>query len=109
MDIKSAKFDVKATCGEKFLLTGIRPAYAYVNGTRAPEPHGHTYSVVLPERRYAELEVAIEGPPLMEAPENVQEVRFAGLELQVKWSPLTKGDSIAGVATGIIPVPAGKA
>lgn len=108
MDIKNAKFDVTATCGEKFLLTGIRPAYAYVNGTRAPEPHGHTYSVVLPERRYAELEVSIEGPPLMEAPENVQEVRLAGLELQIKWSPATKGNYIGATATGIAPVPAGK-
>lgn len=102
MDIRLAKFDPKGTCGNQYYLTGVRPVYDYKDGNRAAEPHGYAYTVVLPERKFADLDVVIEGPALMEAPENTQEVRFVGLELVVKWSK-DKGNYIAGVATGIAP------
>ena len=103
MDIKLAKIDPKVTCGRQYYLTGVRPVYAYINGVRAAEPHAYAYSVVLPERKFADLDVVIEGPALMEAPDNAVEVTIAGLELVVKWSK-DKGNYIAGTATGIAPV-----
>ena len=82
MDIKLAKLDTKATCGRQYYLIGVRPVYAYENGNRAAEPHAYAYTVVLPERKFAELDVVIEGGSLMEAPENTQEVSIIGLDLQ---------------------------
>ena len=103
MDIKHVKIDTKATCGAKLLLTGLRPVFAYKDGIRAAEPHAYAYSVVLPERKYAELDVVVEGPAQLDAPDNAVEVTITGLELVVKWSK-DKGNYIAGVATGIAPV-----
>ena len=107
MDIKLAKLDTKATCGRQYYLIGVRPVYAYENGNRAAEPHAYAYTVVLPERKFAELDVVIEGGSLMEAPENTQEVSIIGLDLQVKWNK-DKGNYIAGVATGIASAPSNK-
>ena len=103
MDIKLAKIDPKATCGRQYYLTGVRPVYAYKDGNRAAEPHAYAYSVVLPERKYAELDVVVEGPAQLDAPDNAVEVTITGLELVVKWSK-DRGNYIAGVATGIAPV-----
>ena len=107
MDIRLAKLNVKATCGSTFYLTGLRPVYAYENGNRAAEPHAFVYAVVLPERKFAELDVLIEGSAQMDPPENTQEVTFVGLELVVKWSK-DRGNYIAGVAAGIAPVSTSK-
>lgn len=104
MNIKFAIMNAKATCGSIFVLTGVRPVYDYVNGTRAAQPHGYAYDLKLPERKYEDLSVVIEGEALMPAPDNAVEVVLNGLELEIKWSR-DKGNYIAGTATGIAPAP----
>ena len=100
MKLKNGKYDVRKTCGNQMLLTGIVARYNYSDGKRVGEPIGHSYTVVVPSCMYDQLTVYIQGACNIEAPVEPTPVKFEGLELVVKWSK-SEGDHIAGEASGI--------
>ena len=103
MNIKHAKMNVRATCGDSFILTDISPVYNYVDGKRVGDPVAYSYTVILPQRKYETLRVRIAGDCLMAVPDDPVEVKVDNLQLEIKWSA-HDGNYIAGTATGIAPV-----
>lgn len=104
MNIKYAKLNIKGTCGNSFILTEVKPYYAYKDGKRIGDPLGYNYTVILPERKFEKLQVRIEGTCQLEAPEDSVPVVFTDLQLEIKWSQ-SDGNYIAGIATGISMLP----
>lgn len=100
MNIKLAKLHIKETCGNTFILTEVKPYFAYQEGKRVGDPLGYNYTVILPERKYEKLQVKIAGVCQLEAPEDSVPVVFVDLQLEIRWSQ-SDGNYIAGTATGI--------
>lgn len=103
MKLKYARMNVRATCGDSYILAEITPSYVYVDGKRVGEPVGYTYTVILPARKYESLRVRIDGPLLIEDLDEPIEVKIENLSLDIRWSQ-SEGNYIAGTATGIAPV-----
>ena len=88
------------TVGSKFWLTEVIPAYQYANGQRTDTITGYKYTIALPERGLEKVNVRIDGPKLMEAPESsFVEVKFDGLELYFYWQ--NNLPQVGAKATGI--------
>ena len=100
MKIKYGKLDVAETCGNQYVLTEVAPVYNYVDGKRAGAPVAYTYVVVLPERKYEQLRVRIDGACTLEIPDEPLQVFFDNLELEIRWSQ-SEGNYIAATATGV--------
>lgn len=100
MNIKCARLSTKATCGNSFILTEVKPYYAYADGQRVGDPIGYTYTVILPEKKFEKLKVKIEGTCQIESPEDSVAVIFTDLQLEIKWSQ-SDGNYIAATATDI--------
>lgn len=103
MHLKYAKLNTRATCGDSFLLTEVNPVYNYIDGKRSGNPVAYNYTVILPQRKYEQLRIRIDGDCIMEAPEDPLNVKLDNLQLEIKWSQ-SEGNYIAGTATGIAPV-----
>lgn len=85
--------------GNKLWLVDVAPAYAYVDGKRTDNITGYRYSIALPEKGLDKVDVKIDGPQQMDAPDGYVEVRFDSLEVTIYWS---KGDYHVGArAAGI--------
>lgn len=56
----SVRLDVK-DFGKQFILTGIRPAFKYEDGSRTDERVGTTYEVSLPALGYEKIRVRVSG------------------------------------------------
>lgn len=100
MKIKFAKLHVAETCGKQFVLTEVAPVYNYVDGKRAGSPVAYTYVVVLPERKYEQLRVRIDGACTLEIPDEPIQVSFDKLDLEIRWSQ-SEGHYIAATAAGV--------
>lgn len=103
MKIKYAKLNVEQTCGDMFMLTEVVPVYNYVDGKRSGDPVAHNYTVVLPQRKFEQLKVRIDGVCALKAPEEPTKVQFENLILEIRWSQ-NDGNYIAATATGIAAV-----
>lgn len=67
MNISKWVLDINQTFGKKYVLTGpARAKYAYKDGVRSDVIEGYLYTIVLPERAYEAIGVAIEGPCLID-------------------------------------------
>lgn len=85
--------------GSKLWLVDVIPAYEYKDNRRTDNILGYRYSIALPEKGLEKINVRIDGPQLMEAPDGYVEVRFEGLEVFIFWS---QGQPQVGAkATGI--------
>lgn len=100
MKVTLARLNAIETCGKSFILTDIKPIYNYVEGRKVGEPIGNTYTVVLPERKFETLRIRIDGPILLDGPENGIPVKINNLRLDIKWSA-KEGNYIAATASGI--------
>lgn len=86
------------------LLVEVRPRFEYQNGQRTDTITGYSYIAVLPDRSFEKLSVRIDGPQLMQQPEDGDyvHVEFDHLELFIYWA---QGQySVGARATGIHPV-----
>ena len=98
MKITDLKIDPRSL-GNKLWLVDVAPAYEYKEGKRTDNITGYRYSIALPEKGLDKIDVKIDGPQQMDAPNGYIEVRFDALEVFVYWS---KGDYHVGAkATGI--------
>lgn len=86
MNIKFAMLATKATCGNTYILTADKPVYAYKDGKRDGDPIAYTYTVVLPKRKYEQLQVRIDGDCRLESPVEPVAVSLNELQLAIKWS-----------------------
>ncbi len=86
--------------GQHLILTSVRPAYEYANGSRTDSISGYRYDIVMPDRAYEKLTVKIEGEPQINLDEGESiEVIFEGLELFIYW--LNGMYNVGARATGI--------
>lgn len=51
----------KDCLGSTQFLTSVRPYYAYTDGVKTKDVMGYRYTVVLPEKQFASLDVKIPG------------------------------------------------
>ena len=101
MKLEYAVINAKATCGDEYLLTEIKPVYEYVINNRIGDPVAYNYMVVLPKRKYDQLRVRIDGAcQINDALSNPVPVKIDGLALEIRWSR-SDGNYIAGTASGI--------
>ncbi len=47
--------------GSQMFLTGVKPVFEYVNDQKTDKVVGHKYTVVLPQKQFAQLDVKIDG------------------------------------------------
>lgn len=70
--------------GKEMMLTRVKEYYEYVDGKRTDRVKGYTYTVALPEQRFALLGVKIEGEKQMDAPASgYTSVQFVGLNVKL--------------------------
>lgn len=81
MDIRDWIVDLKATCGERFLVTGVRPRYEYVDGKRTDKVSGYNYACVCAARNYAAINVFVPGDRMLDDDTLARNaaIRFEGL------------------------------
>lgn len=81
MNMRAWKIDETATVGERFLVTGVRPRYAYSEGKRTDAVIGHRVDCVCIDRGYCAISVAVPGARTIgdDAVANNAGVRFTGL------------------------------
>ncbi|WP_368233263.1 hypothetical protein [Anaerotruncus rubiinfantis] len=72
--------------GEKYWLVEVSPAYEYKDNRRTDSITGYRYSIALPEKGLDKINVKIDGPQLLDAPDGFAEVKFDGLEVFIYWS-----------------------
>ena len=80
LNIRNLRID-PASLGQKKLLVAVTPAYEYKDGKRTENVAGYRYEVALPSHALDKLSVRIDGPQLMEQPEEAVLVEFTGLEI----------------------------
>lgn len=81
LNIRDLKID-PASLGKPLLLVDVRPYSDYKDGKALEGISGYRYDVCLAAHRLEKLGVKIEGPQLMESPEDgAVEVEFSGLEV----------------------------
>ena len=81
LNIRNLKIDAAATLGSKKLLVDVVPVYEYKDNKRMDKVVAYRYVVALPERAFEKIGVRIDGPQLIELPDDFVEVTFHGLEL----------------------------
>ena len=81
LNIRDLKIDANATLGPKKLLVDVVPVYEYKNDRRTDKVLAYRYVVVLPEKAFEKIGVRIDGPQLIETPDDFAEVIFHSLEL----------------------------
>lgn len=85
--------------GDKLWLVDVAAAFEFKDGKRTDNIVGFRYSVALPEKGLDKIDVRIDGPQQLDAPNGYVDVRFDGLEVFIYWS---KGDYHVGAkAVGI--------
>lgn len=100
MDVRDLVVDTAASCGNKMLLTEVKPYFDYVNGVRSSEVAGYRYTVVLLERKFEKLQVRIAGSQQIELNEDENKsVKFDNLKMELVWSP--NGYTVKALADAI--------
>lgn len=61
MTIAQWVIDIKATIGDRYLITGIRPRYEYSDGKRTDKVIGFVYSCVCQAKNYEAIAVFVPG------------------------------------------------
>lgn len=61
MNIFDIIIDAKASVGNKLLLTGVRPYYAYNGNQKSDKISGYKYEIAMAERKFEKISVKIEG------------------------------------------------
>ena len=70
--------------GSTQFLTSVRPYYAYTDGVKTKDVMGYRYTVVLPEKQFASLDVKIPGEQqIVLADGNYIPVQFGGLTVKL--------------------------
>lgn len=70
--------------GSTQFLTSVRPYYAYTDGVKTKDVMGYRYTVVLPEKQFASLDVKILGEQqVVLADENYIPVQFTDLTVKL--------------------------
>jgi len=84
---QDAVLDSNKTLGSKYVATTARPIHEFVNGVRSEKVTGHSYEIVLLERKFQSLTVRIEGEQQLFLSDNepAPEVRLEGIELFLYW------------------------
>ena len=107
LNIRDLKID-SASLGKPLLLVEVRPYSDYKDGKAVEGIAGYRYDVCLAAHRLEKLGVKIEGPQLMESPEDgAVEVEFSGLEVsayQKRFKEEYGPVMITAKAAGIKPV-----
>ena len=79
--------DTAKTVGkESPKVTDVKPKYEYRDKVRTSNILGYNYETMFPGMRMEKLNVAIEGPALLEAPNGYYDVQFDGLEIYIYWA-----------------------
>lgn len=70
--------------GTEYLVTGVRPYYAYANDARTDKVEGYKYLTVLPGKQFSRLDVKVPGPQRLDVPPGEYvSVRYDGLEAKL--------------------------
>ena len=101
LNLRDLRID-PASLGDKMLLVEVVPAYEYKDKQRTDTISGYRYVVCLVDHHLEKLNVRIDGPQLMESPDNFVEVLFSDLE--VSGYEAQGKVQFTAKASGIIPV-----
>lgn len=82
LNIRDLKID-PASLGNTMLLVDVLPMYQYKDGVRMDTVIGYRYMVALPSHALEKIGVKIDGPQLMDKPDDFVPVTFSGLEVQI--------------------------
>ena len=87
--------------GSEMLLTGVRGYFGYTDGVKGSALEGYKYTVVLPNRNFAQMDVKIIGNKLLDvvAGEHYP-VKFDNLEIKIYYDDNRKAQLTAR-ATGV--------
>lgn len=71
--------------GTEFLVTGVRPYYAYTGyGQRTDKVEGYKYSTVMPAKGFAKVDIKVPGSQRLDVPHGGYiPVRYDGLEAKL--------------------------
>ena len=70
--------------GTQYLVTGVRPYYAYANDQRTDKVEGYKYMTVLPAKGFSRVDIKIPGPQRLDVPPTgYVPVRYDGLEVKL--------------------------
>lgn len=105
LNIRNLKID-PASIGKVKLLVDVVPVHEYRDKQRTDNILGYRYIVALPQLAFEKIGIRIDGPQLIEKPDEAVEVEFSGLELSAYEA---QGHTmISAKATGIALANAGK-
>lgn len=70
--------------GTEFLVTAVRPYYAYANDQRTDKVEGYKYSTVLPTKGFAKVDIKVPGPQRLDVPPTgYVPVRYDNLDVKL--------------------------
>lgn len=103
--LRDIQVDVPATMGEVYIVTGVRDRHKYVDGLRTEVTDGANVDVVLRDKGYQRVAVAVPKEGVRLTPEQVADnvqVTFAGLTVRVyvidgKPRVAVRADSVSAV------------
>ena len=75
---------VPGDLGTVYLVTGVRPYYAYQNNERTGKVEGYKYMTVLPGKQFAKIDIKIPGAQRLDVPPGEYiSVRYDGLDVKL--------------------------
>ena len=80
VSIRDLRID-PASIGKTKLLVDVVPVHEYREKQRTDNILGYRYIVALPQLAFEKIGIRIDGPQLLEKPDEAVEVEFSGLEL----------------------------
>lgn len=81
MKINSLKIDTKNSGFDSFLLTAVKPWYAYEGGKRTDKLLGYSCEVALPQHELDKITVHVTGEVAIKP--RLQQVAFKGLDISL--------------------------
>lgn len=81
MKLNSLKIDVEKSGFSQFLLTAVRPWYAYEDGKKTDKLMGYSCEVALPQHDLDKITVHVTGEVALKP--RLQQVAFKGLDISL--------------------------